>query len=70
MMTTYRLTLKDKIYFFFHRDRAKRIDYLFPKVKEHELNWYCEYGISIPIFFDRHIYNHVESLIFEYDLRK
>ena len=69
-MRTYRLTLKDKIYFFFQEDRIKRIAYLFPKVKEHQLNWLNENGIRIPLDFDGYINNYVDSLIFEYDLRK
>lgn len=69
-MRTYRLTLKDKIYLFFHEDRIKRIAYLFPKVKEHQLNWFNEKGIRIPLDFDRYINNYVDRLIFEYDLRK
>lgn len=39
-MKTYKLTLKDKIYFFFYEDYYKKVSYLFPKVKEHQLNWF------------------------------
>lgn len=69
-MRTYKLTLKDKIYLFFYEDYDKRVFYLFPKVKEHQLNWFNENGIRIPLNFDRYINNYVDSLIFEYDLRK
>lgn len=69
-MRTYSLTLKDKIYLFFHEDRIKRIDYLFPKVRKHQLNWFNENRIKIPLDFDKYINNYVDSLIFEYDLRK
>jgi hypothetical protein len=66
----YSFTLKDKIYLFFQEDRIKRIAYLFPKVKEHQLNWFNKNGIRIPLDFDRYINNYVDRLIFEYDLRK
>ncbi len=69
-MKTYNLTLKDKIYLFFQEDKIKRTIYLFPKVKEHQLNWFNENEIRIPIDFDRYINNYVDNLIFEYDLRK
>lgn len=69
-MRTYKLTLKDKIYLFFQEDEIKRIAYLFPKVWEHQLNWFNENRIRIPIDFNRYITNYVDSLIFEYDLRK
>lgn len=69
-MRIYKLTLKDKIYLFFHEDFDKRFLYLSPKVYEHQLNWFNENGIRIPLDFDRYINNYVDSLIFEYDLRK
>ncbi len=69
-MRIYSFTLKDKIYLFFQEDRIKRIAYLFPKVKEHQLNWFNKNRIRIPLDFDRYINNYVDSLIFEYDLRK
>lgn len=69
-MKTYNLTLKDKIYLFFQEDRIKRIGYLYPKVEKHQLNWFNENGIRIPIDFDGYISNYVDHLIFEYDLRK
>ena len=56
-MKTYKLTLKDKIYLCFQEDIIKRSAYLFPKVKEHQLNWFNENGIRIPLFFDRYIEN-------------
>ncbi len=68
-MRTYKLTLKDKIYFFFQEDRIKRIIYLFPKVKDHQFNWFNKNGIRIPLNFDSYINNYVDSLIYEYDLR-
>ncbi|MBR0351344.1 MAG: hypothetical protein IJH76_05975 [Clostridia bacterium] len=69
-MRTYSLTLKDKIYLFFQENSIKRIAYLSPKVYEHQLNWFNEQGIRIPKDFNRYISNYVDSLIFEYDLRK
>lgn len=69
-MRNYKLTLKDKIYLFFYEDYDKRFFYLFPKVKEHQFKWFIKNDIRIPIEFDRYIRNYVNSLIFEYDLRK
>ena len=46
-MSLYKLTLKDKIYLFFHEDEEKRMNYLFPKVKKHQLNWFKENGLKI-----------------------
>lgn len=69
-MRTYNLTLKDKIYLYFQENKIKRFAYLFPKVEEHQLNWFNEKGIRIPIDFNEYISNYVDSLIFEYDLRK
>lgn len=69
-MRTYNLTLKDKIYLFFQEDFNERFLYLFPKVKAHQLKWFNEHGLRIPIDFDRYINNYVECLIFEYNLRK
>lgn len=69
-MRTYKLTLKDKIYLFFQENSIKRIDYLFPKVYEHQLNWFNKYGIRIPLDFDRYINNYVDSLINDYEFRK
>ncbi len=69
-MKTYNLTLKDKIYLFFHEDRVKRMTYLFPKVKKHQLNWFNEKGCKKPLEFDRYISNYVDCLIFEYDTRR
>lgn len=69
-LRTYKLTLKDKIYLFFREDYDKRFLYLFPKVREHQLNWFIKNGIQIPLDFDRYINNYVLSLLFEYDLRK
>ena len=69
-MITYSLSLKDKIYLFFQEDSIKRIAYLFPKVKEHQLDWFNENGIRIPLDFDRYIRNYVESLLNDYEFRK
>ena len=69
-MRTYKLTLRDKIYLFFYEDYYKRVSYLFPKVKDNQLNWFNENGIRLPLDFDRYINNYVDSIIFEYDLRK
>ena len=69
-MRTYKLSLKDKIYLFFQEDSIKRITYLFPKVKEHQLKWFKEEGIKIPLDFDRYIENYVECLINDYEFRK
>lgn len=69
-MKTYKLTLKDKIYFFFQEDSLKRVVYLFPKVKEHQFNWFNENGIRIPLDFDRYINNYVKCLINDYEFRK
>ncbi len=68
-MEIYRLTLKDKIYLFFQQDTIKRKIYLFPKVKVHQLIWFNERGLRIPLDFNSYINNYVESLLFEYDLR-
>lgn len=68
-MRTYRLTLRDKIYLFFHEDEEKRMNYLFPKVKKHHLRWFKENGIRVPLFFDKNIENYVDNLILEYDFR-
>ena len=51
-MRAYSLTLRDKIYLFFHEDEEKRMNYLFPKVKKYHLRWFKENGIRIPLFFD------------------
>ena len=69
-MRTYNFTLKDKLYLWFYEDYIKRYLYLYPKVKEHQLNWFNEKGIRIPLDFDSYISNYVVNLIFEYDLRK
>lgn len=69
-MRNYELTLKDKIYLFFEEDIVKRKVYLFPKVKENQLNWFNERRIRIPLNFDRYIYNYVDCLISDYDLKK
>jgi hypothetical protein len=66
---TYKLTLKDKIYLCFQEDIIKRSAYLFPKVKEHQLNWFNKNGIRIPVDFDGYIENYVDNLIWEYDTR-
>ena len=69
-MRTYSLTLKDKIYLFFHEDEEKRMKYLFSKVKKHQLRWFKENELRIPLFFDRYVENYVDNLIWEYDFRK
>ena len=69
-MRNYNLTLKDKIYLFFHEDFYKRFSYLFPKVEKHQLNWFNKNGIRIPQDFNRFVSNYVDILIFEYDLWK
>ena len=69
-MKIYSLTLKDKIYLYFHEDRIKRITYLFPKVKKHQLDWFNENELKIPLFFDRYVENYVDNLLLDYDLRR
>ena len=69
-MKPYKLTLKDKIYLFFHEDYDKRVFYLYPKVFVHQLKWYNENRLRIPLDYDRYINNYIDSLIFEYDLKR
>lgn len=65
-MKTYKLTLKDKLYLWVHKDYIKRYAYLYPKVERHQWNWFNDNGIRIPYKFENYIKNHVEKLIFEY----
>ncbi len=69
-MRTYKLTLKDKLYLWFHENYMKRYLYLYPKVEEHQYNWFIQNGIRVPINFNRYVSNYVESLIFEFNLRE
>lgn len=69
-MRIYNLTLKDKIYLFFHEDFDKRFLYLFPKIKEHQLKWFINNDIRIPIDFDRYIRNYIVDLLNDYEFRK
>lgn len=66
-MKTYKLTFKDRLYFLFQDDESKRCNYLFPKVYKHQLNWFKEHNIRIPLYFDKYIYNYVKALIFNYE---
>jgi hypothetical protein len=67
-MRTYKLTLKDKIYLFFHESRIERFGYLIPKVEKHQYNWFNINGLRIPTDFNKYIYNYVDQLIFEYEI--
>lgn len=67
-MKTYKLTFKDRLYFQFQNDEIKRCNYLFPKVYKHQLKWFKEHNIRIPLYFDRYINYYVKSLIFEYEI--
>lgn len=67
-MKTYKLTFKDRLYFFFQNNESERINYLFPKVYKHQLNWFKEHNIRIPLCFDKYIDNYVKALIFEYEI--
>lgn len=67
-METYKLTFKDKLYFFFEGDYYKRYGYLFPKVEKHQTQWFRENNISFPIDFNRYLKCYTEELIFEYSL--
>ena len=67
-MKTYKLTFKDRLYFLFQENESKRINYLFPKVYKHQLNWFKEHNIRIPLLFDKYINNYVKMLIFEYEI--
>lgn len=66
-MKTYKLTFKDKLYLCIQEDNIKRYAYLYPKVEQHQLKWFEENGIRLPIDFNRYIKNYVENLIFEYE---
>lgn len=66
-MKTYKLTLKDKLYLWVHEDYIKRYAYLYPKVEQHQWNWFNDNGIRIPCKFEDYIKNYVENLIFEYE---
>lgn len=66
-MKTYKLTFKDRLYFLFQDDESKRINFLFPKVYKHQLNWFRVNNIRIPLYFDKYIYNYVKALIFNYE---
>lgn len=67
-MKIYKLTFKDRLYFFFQNNESKRINYLFPKVYKHQLNWFMVNNIRIPIFFDKYINTYVKALIFKYKI--
>ena len=69
-MRIYKLTLKDKIYLFFHEDEEKRMNYLFSKVKKYQLKWFKKNELKIPLFFDRYVENYVDNLLLDYDLRR
>ena len=66
-MKVYKLSLKDKLYLWLQENNIKRYAYLYPKVEQHQLKWFNENGIRLPIDFDRYIKNYVEMLIFEYE---
>ena len=67
-MENYKLTFKDKLYFFFECTYYKRYCYLFPKVEKHQTQWFRENNISFPIDFNLYLKGYTEHLIFEYSL--
>lgn len=65
----YRLTFKDKLYFFFEGNYYKRYGYLYPKVEKHQKQWFREKNISFPYNFNGYLRNYTENLIFEYKMK-
>ena len=66
-MKTYKLTFKDKLYLWLQENYVKRYAYLYPKIEQHQLKWFEENRLRLPINFNRYIKNYVENLIFEYE---
>ncbi len=68
-MGLYKLTFKDKLYFFFEGNYIKRYFYLFPKVEKHQKQYFRENNISFPCNFNVYLKNYTENLIFEYEMK-
>ena len=64
-MKPYQLTFKDKLYFFFESRYHKRYYYLYPKVEQHQLKWFNENNIRIPLNFKGYIKTYTECLLNE-----
>ena len=65
-METYKLTFKDKLYFFFECNYFERYCYLYPKVEKHQTQWFREKNISFPYDFNKYLKSYTENLIFEF----
>lgn len=66
-MEHYKLTFKDKLYFFFHLDYIDRFSYLFPKVEQHETRYFRVNIISFPYDFNGYLKSYTNHLIWEYE---
>lgn len=68
-METYKLTFKDKLYFFFEGNYYKRYGYLFPKVEKHQTKWFIQNNISFPFKFESYLKTYTDCLIFDFSMK-
>jgi uncharacterized membrane protein YdjX (TVP38/TMEM64 family) len=66
-MKHYRLSIKDKIYFWFHTDYESRSNYLEDKVARHEMKYFTSLRLRPPYDFKNYVISYTAHLIFEYE---
>ena len=66
-MKHYRLSIKDKIYFWFHNDYKSRSNYLEDKVARHEMKYFASLRLRPPYDFKSYVISYTANLIFKYE---